>query len=322
MNPYKMSSNLYPHEFPDFRDLIEATSKDKGILPQLVEKDYWIMHCLYGLNELGLSFELKGGTSLSKGYKIIKRFSEDIDLQIKPPPNMEVKCGRNHTKQKHVDTRRNFYDWLVNEKLRIPGIDNVKRDHDFDNQNLFSGGIRLYYRSNFSQLSGLKEGILLEVGFDITTPNHPKNISSWIYAKARESGIDFTDNLATNIRCYAPEYTFVEKLQTISTKFRKQQESKKFTQNFLRHYYDIYCLLDNLEVQEFIGTKEYERYKDKRFPQDDERCIAKNEAFLLSNPDARKLYESEYNKTHDLYYGGMVPFESVLEKIGQYIDRL
>jgi predicted nucleotidyltransferase component of viral defense system len=43
-----------------------------------VEKDYWIMHGLYGLQQMGMSFELKGGTSLSKGYGIIERFSEDI----------------------------------------------------------------------------------------------------------------------------------------------------------------------------------------------------------------------------------------------------
>jgi predicted nucleotidyltransferase component of viral defense system len=43
------------------------------------------MHVLYGLKNQGLAFELKGGTSLSKGYKIIKRFSEDIDIYIHPP---------------------------------------------------------------------------------------------------------------------------------------------------------------------------------------------------------------------------------------------
>lgn len=45
--------------------------------PVLVEKDYWIMHCLYGLQHLKMTFELKGGTSLSKGDRIINRFSED-----------------------------------------------------------------------------------------------------------------------------------------------------------------------------------------------------------------------------------------------------
>jgi hypothetical protein len=41
--------------------------------PALVEKDYWIMHAVFGLKQLGLRFELKGGTSLSKGFGVIPR---------------------------------------------------------------------------------------------------------------------------------------------------------------------------------------------------------------------------------------------------------
>lgn len=45
---------------------------------------------LYGLKLQGYDFELKGGTSLSKGYKVIERFSEDIDIHIKPPADQKV----------------------------------------------------------------------------------------------------------------------------------------------------------------------------------------------------------------------------------------
>jgi predicted nucleotidyltransferase component of viral defense system len=76
----------YLHSHPQFADLIRIVAEEKQIDPALVEKDYWIMHCLYGLQKLGLKFELKGGTSLSKGYQIIGRFSEDIDIRIEPPP--------------------------------------------------------------------------------------------------------------------------------------------------------------------------------------------------------------------------------------------
>src|SRR5438876_7280173 len=58
----------YLHKHPQFPDLIRIVAEEKGIAPALVEKDYWIMHCLYGLQHLGLTFELKGGTSLSKGF--------------------------------------------------------------------------------------------------------------------------------------------------------------------------------------------------------------------------------------------------------------
>ena len=73
------------HDHKDFAALIKILGEEKGIEPGLVEKDYWIMHVLYGLKKQGFDFELKGGTSLSKGYKIIHRFSEDIDIHIKPP---------------------------------------------------------------------------------------------------------------------------------------------------------------------------------------------------------------------------------------------
>src|SRR2546422_4181396 len=69
----------YLHSHPQFADLIRIVAREKLIAPALVEKDYWIMHCLYGLQQLGMKFELKGGTSLSKGFQIINRFSEDID---------------------------------------------------------------------------------------------------------------------------------------------------------------------------------------------------------------------------------------------------
>lgn len=57
----------------------------EGIAPYLIEKDYWLMHALWGLQQQGWQFQLKGGTSLSKGHQIIQRFSEDIDLRIEPP---------------------------------------------------------------------------------------------------------------------------------------------------------------------------------------------------------------------------------------------
>ena len=73
----------YLHHHPQFADLIRIVAQENGIDPALVEKDYWIMHGLYG-QQLGLAFELKGGTSLSKGFQIIHRFSEDIDIRIEP----------------------------------------------------------------------------------------------------------------------------------------------------------------------------------------------------------------------------------------------
>jgi hypothetical protein len=62
-----MPPETFLHDRSDFKALIETVAEHERIHdPALVEKDYWIMHCLHGLKRLDLSFELKGGTSLIK----------------------------------------------------------------------------------------------------------------------------------------------------------------------------------------------------------------------------------------------------------------
>jgi hypothetical protein len=310
----------YLHNHPQFPDLIRIVAEEKGIAPALVEKDYWIMHCLYGLQKLGLKFELKGGTSLSKGHQIINRFSEDIDIRIEPPPELHVKTGRNHTKLAHVESRRKFYDWLV-KTIRIDGIGKVARDTAFDGTRLFSGGIRLSYKSITPPAEDLREGVLLEAGFDVVAPNTPKDISSWAYDYAT-SKIDIIDNCAKAVPCYDARYTFVEKLQTISTKFRKQQENKGNPIDFMRHYYDVYCLLKRPEVEAFVGTEAYTEHKAKRFRRGDDLDLTRNQAFHLSDPATRAAYEKAYAATSALYYAGKPTLDEILAEIGKWADRL
>lgn len=317
-----MSTSPFLHEHKEFKDLLEILSKELSIQPQLVEKDYWLMHCLHGLLSLKFTIELKGGTSLSKGFQVIDRFSEDIDIKIDPPKHLEVKAGPNHDKDIHVESRRKFFYWLK-DNIKISGIILIERDTEFDDEQMRSAGIRLRYKSHYNPLPKLKVGILLEVGFDRTAPNQKVTISSWAFDKATNAKVPIQDNRAVDVPCYLPQYTFVEKLQAISTKYRQQQErGKNFPPNFLRHYYDIYRLLDLESVQKFIGTTEYHEYKDKRFRDADNREIAENDAFTLRNAAVRSLYELEYQKGAALYYQGQVPFSEILERIQKNIERL
>lgn len=90
----------------------------------------------------------------------------------------------------------------------------------------------------------------------------------------------------------------------------------------MRHYYDLYCLLDSPEVLAFIGTPAYHARKNARFPVADNQHIASNEAFLLSQPEVRALYIAKYKETSGLYYPGQVPFDDLLARVTQYIGRL
>lgn len=315
-----MSTDGFLHNHSDFPALIRIVAGEMDIAPGLVEKDYWIMHCLYGLQMLGMRFELKGGTSLSKGFGLIHRFSEDIDIRIEPPAGMDIKTGRNHDKPEHCKGRKRFYDWLA-ATIRIDGISDVQRDTAFDDSKYRSGGIRLHYQNIGEKIEGLKDGILLEVGFDDITPNSPRTISSWAYDYA-VGKVSITDNRALDVSCYHPGYTLVEKLQTISTKYRQQQKTGQFPVNFMRHYYDVYCLLQDTETVKFIGTPEYMAHKERRFRTGDNPVIRENEAFLLQDGITRDLYKSAYQSTRALYYQSQPDFNSILTLLREWASSL
>jgi hypothetical protein len=309
------------HNHRQFADLIRIVAEAQGIAPALVEKDYWIMQSLYGLQQLGLTFELKGGTSLSKGYGLISRFSEDIDIRIEPPADPPVMIGRNHDKAAHVQSRKNFYDRLA-QTIVIDGITSVERDTVFDDPRQYrSAGIRLTYASIRGSVEGLKDGVLLEVGFDDVAPNEARDISSWAYDFAA-SRVEVIDNRALGVACYHPGHTLVEKLQAISTKFRQQQDTGAFPPNFMRHYYDVCCLLQDPTVQAFVGTQGYVDHKAKRFPKTDNPVIAENEAFVLSEPETRATLQKAYMASSAIYFRGQPTFDDILAEIAKWAPTL
>jgi len=124
------------------------------------------------------------------------------------------------------------------------------------------------------------------------------------------------------VPCYEPGYTLVEKLQMISTKFRRHLEVGSIPQNFLRHYYDIYCLLGDADVQAFLGTEAYVAHKDERFPAADNKVIAENAAFERSDRTTRDRFARAYAATSALYYRGQPSLDDILGRIQKYADRL
>ena len=67
------------------KDLFSETATQRGMTPAIVEKDFWVtwvLECLFLNDELSRLLMFKGGTSLSKAYQLIERFSEDVDLVL------------------------------------------------------------------------------------------------------------------------------------------------------------------------------------------------------------------------------------------------
>ncbi len=280
------------HDLKDADALFKLLGEEKGLLPAVVEKDYWVMHCLWGLQQSGLRFEMKGGTSLSKGWGVIERFSEDIDIRFDAPSNLNIKSD----KPAHVKARFAFYDGLA-ARIKMAGVA-VRRDRSYDDPKAQNGGISLSYESRFPAAPGLRKDVLLEAGFAKTAPNEPRDFSSWALDRARDSKLDVIDNRALGVRCFNPEYTFVDKLQTICRRFRQHRDRKHPVKdrprNFLRHYYDLYMLLGVGRVRAFIGTEDYEAYKKWKLKTTDAREFASRDAFMLKDAETYALFEKEF----------------------------
>ena len=150
-----MKAPVFLHEQEGFLGLVEQIAGALNIEAYLIEKDCWLMHCLWGLKQQGWKFELKGGTSLSKGHQLIHRFSEDIDIRFEPPSEHGVKFGKNHDKPAHQASRREFFDWLATE-IKIPGLKSVARDTDFDDAKYRNCGILLGYLSKVRTQSSVQ----------------------------------------------------------------------------------------------------------------------------------------------------------------------
>jgi len=301
------------HALNDVKVLFQQLGEEKRILPVVVEKDYWIMHCLWGLQQLGLQFEMKGGTSLSKGWGLVERFSEDIDIRFDAPAALNIKGN----KPAHIAARFAFYDDLA-ARIKIDGI-SVERNRSYDNPKAQNGGISLKYTSHFPPAPAIKREVLLEVGFDKTAPNEPRDFSSWALDRARPARPDVIDNRAIGVRCFNPEYTFVDKLQTICRRFRQHRDrnhlEKDRPRNFLRHYYDLYRLLGVARVQEFIGTEDYEVYKKQKLKTTDAREFASRDAFMLKDSKTYALFETEFAAINDMIMPPRPRFAEIIERI-------
>lgn len=104
----------------------------------------------------------------------------------------------------------------------------------------------------------------------------------------------------------------------VRQKFRRQLEDGSMPQNFLRHFYDVCCLLGDPDVQAFIGTEAYVAHKDARFPAADNKGIAENPAFDLSDQTTRDRFARAYAATSALYYRGQPNLDDILGRIQEY----
>ena len=235
----------------DFMTLITFTSKHFNIIPAFVEKDYWITKALSRLaNSKNVENAVfKGGTSLSKGYGIIKRFSEDIDIAI---INENMSGNALKTKIRNI------------EKEITVGLTEVLEDGITSKGSMFRKSIFEYP----TLLSGKVDSIIpnrmiVEINsFANPYPNEKLEVTSFIadYLEANNltETIEEYGLQPFSLKVLDKRRTMIEKLVSLF-RFSFAENVRRSLSAKIRHFYDLYYLADDTECAAYLQTADFKR---------------------------------------------------------------
>ena len=310
------------------RELFKQLSYKTGIQAQAIEKDAWVTLVLRLIFDSKISEHLvfKGGTSLSKAYKLIQRFSEDIDLAV----NREYLGFKGKLSKGQIrKLRRKSHDFVSTEMIEV--LKNEFNNHNIDNQ-LFSVEVKntkvtdqdpeiieINYKSVFDKLSYIRQKVLIEVGArSLLEPAENKEIQSIITEHYPNS---FFDDKAFIVRTILPEKTFLEKLILLHEEFTKPDEKIRY-HRMSRHLYDIgeillteygiNALRNNRLFKEIIAHREiFTPIKTVNYSE-----LQIGKLIIIPKKELFKKYENDYIEMQEnMIYGKSLSFNDLIDKV-------
>ena len=232
-----------------FLDLVQATSENMSLPQVYIEKDYWVTKALKHLSESTHVNEVvfKGGTSLSKAYRLIDRFSEDIDLAV-------FAGGKNDSARKTL---------LKNvEKTVANGLNGLKDDPRVSKGSKYRKTVYQYPRCidshNFGQAS---QELLLEINaFTNPEPCELKQIQSFIAETLlKQDRADLITRFGLesfSINVLSVKRTLVEKMLGVIKDSYYENPVEQLSVR-IRHLYDICLILSEEEYKNFVQSQEF-----------------------------------------------------------------
>ncbi|MFR9301865.1 MAG: nucleotidyl transferase AbiEii/AbiGii toxin family protein [Fenollaria massiliensis] len=315
-------NKFYLKSKDDLRVLITNTARKKNISEAVIEKDYWVTYFLdylFNENKWKEYFTFKGGTSLSKCFGIIQRFSEDIDLildwRVLGYDKLEPWLIRSNTKQDkfNKDINEKTERFLKEDFLTELVKDFSQEDFEFEIDSLDPQTVLFSYPKIFDS-NYLSQTIRLEIG-SLAAWTPATNISIIPIIGDAYANI-FKEK--TNIRTVSVERTFWEKA-TILHHEANRPESSKMPHRYARHYYDMYKIANSKYKDKAIKDKELFRkvteFKMKFYPRKWAKYEDAMDSKLRLVPDKFRFLELEndYKAMSEMIYGEYPSFEEIIK---------
>lgn len=314
----------------DRKALFHNTAAKMGMTDAIVEKDFWVCYMLDYLFHRSAwkdNIAFKGGTSLSKAYGLIERFSEDIDLIL---DWRVLGYGINEPWQERSNTKQDIFNKEANARaevfLRDTFLPALLADltaelgkkvkcfiEDNDPQT-----IKIVYPNSFSDSSILQE-IRLEIGaLAAWTPVKEATItpySAQLYERLFAQP-------STGVLTVLPERTFWEKV-TILHREAFRPEDRPFPLRYSRHYYDLYKMMKSSVKDSALADNDLlervVKFKDKFY-----RCpwarydLAKCGTMRLFPPDYNmSKLRADYEHMQNMLFGEKPTFDEIMNAMAK-----
>lgn len=308
------------------RVILVGAEEQLGIRANLLEKDIWICWTLDKLFTLSKRMAFKGGTSLSKCYNLIDRFSEDVDVTIDyrefmPDLNLADE-SKSALKKKRKELQATLADYIAADV--IPLLERAfTSEFNLDNCDLeFEGGEKIYFKYPSvladQDIGYIADSVLIEFGgTNKTEPNEQHTIRPYLAAEGLVLPI-------ANVSVYSPARTFWEKATLIHVECHRGR-LQATPDRLSRHWYDLARLAnsdirqraiadkalfrDVMQVKKAFFNASYANY---------EKC-ENNEFKLIPAKNEIVQLEADYKKMIDsaMFLNQPVPFDKIINDLTQ-----
>lgn len=308
--------------------LFRVASQAKGINEAIIEKDFWVcwvLDLLFSESPWKESLNFKGGTSLSKAYNLIQRFSEDIDLIIDwrllgYKGNEPWESRSNSAQDRFVQEANDRAASFIRDAF-VPGVRDLFSRFLGEPVELEAQDQNVHFRYPRSfNTDYMQPVVLLEMGpMAAWVPCSDKPISPYVV----DVRPDLFMQRSSMIRTVDAERTFWEKATILHQEAHRSMD-KKLPQRYSRHYYDFYRLLESsvkTKAMEKIGLlREVIEFKQRFY-----RCPwsqyedAMNAGLRLS-PSSGHLADlrKDYRDMKSMLFGEVPDFDSMMAVLANF----
>ena len=285
--------NWYSDYKTEWKEIIETVSSETKHTTLMVEKDTIQTMFLNELSKENIPFVFKGGTSLSKAFNLINRFSEDIDLSINRPI----------TQSERKSTKKIIIKICESLGMALSNPDEIFSNHDY-NRYVFTFG---------SLFTDTPQEIIIETSYYLTAfPCEKLRVHSFVMDFCQENKIEFPipfEAADCTINVQSLERTLIDKVFAICD-YRIQDMQDRDS----RHLYDISKLLTRVSLDDSLKPLIREVRSDRLKLKNNPAALPQyNITEMLYEIIESRFYESDYRDITEKLLYEEVPYDEAVE---------